>query len=1019
MKKFLSAVLALVLLFSFTACNRDDDNTSSSSAETESGDAFAIEHETIVSIGKSYTVSKAADNEYEDSFGTELCDGVYADVGSSYSDTKFAGFAVSGGSLDVTFDMGEDSKQLYKFGVSYLDTTEAGIGGLGISYVYYTDDLEGKWTRGTLFRAPAHEEGAIQQAWATMDVPVDARYIRFSLKSTAAWLFLDELIIISNTESSSLHANYLTQLDAAYSGSRLSADDLLAGGDDVLRSDPLISATREKSYTVSRAAGTIFPDTDGKLLTDGAEAGAPYESGAFAGYDGSEELTIDISLGDVVEGLSDFTLSMYQQSNLRYMLPYYVDFYVSADGDSYDRIGRVYAPNDLNVTNFTFALHLRKGFTAKAVRFVLVETDTACFLIEEADASFHGEDTTRSLYPPLDLPEVTGPTYWPNPSSSVTNLALGLSYQIVSGTQLSLSEEIDHNTLAEAGVLTDGEYSPDLTFNNGYWNRTRNGGSRSIYFDLGANSSVTGFKINYLQYRSYAIVAPPTTNLYLSEDGVNWYSVGIAVCSPQTDAEAISTELTLETPFEARFACVFFPNNPHTYADEIEIYGSQAITENTKKLSDSGLTPATSNRFMAPSDDILGGVTDMALIYYGTANLDEDFFLPYLAYLDADGNIKDTMFDGFLFLPSPGGDLPSGGFAHEGEQALQNPSKLVDWLYQLEENFKEGQHFDALNKTAAKVKEALSLPADYKFKVYPTIMYPHVTATDFGDIDGDGVSEDFSKLEDRVKAISCYMQMYLDRFDEANYENLSLEGFYWFAEAIAYEQNDTQTLPAVAQAAKEKGTQIFWIPYYVAKGYSTWSSYGFTAAYMQPNYFFNLNRPTSQLYDAAEYIRNLGMGIELEVDNKAISKLPFYRRYMRYLGYGAEAGYMKETIHAYYQGVTAFYDACYSGTEMGRNLYDATYRFIKGTLEPPKRLADVSASCKTGETLHGELLADIEGINMTELTVSAEHGSVMLSPDGEYWYVPHEGFTGTDSFTFRYSDYLLWSEDTTVNITVE
>ena len=56
---------------------------------------------------------------------------------------------------------------------------------------------------------------------------------------------------------------------------------------------------------------------------------------------------------------------------------------------------------------------------------------------------------------------------------------------------------------------------------------------------------------------------------------------------------------------------------------------------------------------------------------------------------------------------------------------------------------------------------------------------------------------------------------------------------------------------------------------------------------------------------------------------------------------------------------------------------------------------------------------------MAELTLSAEHGSVTLDPDGGYWYVPNEGFTGTDSFTFRYSDYLLWSEETTVTVTVE
>ena len=310
MKKLLSALLALVLLFSFAACGGNDGETSD--AETESGEtsgdvsggeAVAIEHETVVSIGKSYTTSIAADSKYEDTFGTELCDGVYADVGSSYGDAKFAGFAVSSSSLDVTFDMGEDFRQLYKFGVSFLNTTEAGIGGLGLSRVYYTDDLEGKWTRGPLFRIAPDQQSEVQLAWATLDAPVDARYVRFSLKGTAAWLFLDELIVISNTEGSSLTANYLTQLDAAYSENRLSADDLLAGSVDIARDDTLVSATKEKSYTVSRAAGTLFPDTDSKLRTDGAEAGATYESGAFAGQNAKRSVGRLLILAGTVCGV--------------------------------------------------------------------------------------------------------------------------------------------------------------------------------------------------------------------------------------------------------------------------------------------------------------------------------------------------------------------------------------------------------------------------------------------------------------------------------------------------------------------------------------------------------------------------------------------------------------------------------------------------------------------------------------------------------------------------------------------
>ncbi|MCH5183402.1 MAG: DUF4855 domain-containing protein [Oscillospiraceae bacterium] len=1037
MKKVLSLLLALLMLaLTLASCKSGEDAGSvdpsaDSSADTESsggsessddpndpnGSLNGERRETVVSIGKPYTVSFNAEPQYEDSFGTELCDGFYADIGASYSDTKFAGFSISGKSLDIIFDMGEDHSRLYKFGISFLNTREAGIGKLGTSRIYYSNDLDDKWTRAGLFYVPQEEEGKTQQVWLTLDEPIDARYIRFSLKGTSSWLFLDELVIIADTAGSSLHANYLTQLDATYNGNHLSQSDLKAGSSAVDRTLTLISATKGKYYSTSYLSNSMFPDRNNALLTDGNEPGANLESESFAGYEGGKELTIDIPLKGTVEGLSEFSLSMFQQANLRYMLPYYVDFYISADGKTYDRIGRVYAPSDLSITNFTFALHLNKGFTAQAVRFVLAESDSLCFLVEEADASYYGVDTTVPLYPELSLPEVKEPVYKQGGSTKVSNLVKGLPYQITSGTPLEYATEIEHNTLADAGVLTDGAYSPNTTYNNGYWNRTRGGGSRSVYFDLGYNASITGFKIDYLQFSSYAIYAPSSTNLYLSVDGVNWYSAGVASCLPSGAAGSVPAELTLEKAYEARFICVSFACTPHAYADEIEIFGTEAVSSGTVKLTESDLQVATKYQYMKPSDKILGGVKDMALIYYGARALDEDFFLPYVAYLDAEGNIKDTLFDGYLFLPTVAGrQLPSGGQPHEA--SADKPTLLIDWMYQFEQDFTKGQHFDALNKTAAKVKEALSLPADYKLKVYATIMYPNVTATDFGDIDNDGVSEDLSKTEDRLKVLDLYMQMYLDRFAEEKYENLSLEGFYWFAESISNQAADVVTLPATAEIAKSKGTQIFWIPYYVASGYSNWNSFGFTAAYMQPNYVFKLTTPISQLYSAASLIKNLGMGVEIEVNGAAVGQLAYYRRYLRYLGYGAEAGYMTESIHAYYQDVTVFYDACYSGTEMGRSLYDATYGFIKGTLKAPEKLPDVTATCEKDGLLHGELLEGLKGFNTAELTVSAEHGSVTVDANGGYWYIPYEGFTGKDTFTFRYSDYLMWSAETTVTITV-
>lgn len=1025
MKKKLSLILALLLLLTCLAACTENVAGTSEGTENDSSDAAAsndestpptveIQYETVVSTGKTYKASVEADSKYDDSYKTELCDGVFAPGESSYTDERFAGYTLSG-TLRVDFEMGGDNKQLYKFGASYFRTNTAGIGSLGTSRIFISQDGE-NWERLGYLRIDSSSfTENTGMAWMTLDVPVDANYVRFELRGTSTWLFLDELVIIANTEGSSINQNYLQQLEASYTGQRPTADDIKLGTTALDRTANEVMISQSRMYSVSRACSKNFPDSDKKdMLTDGVEPGSSYESGAYVGFNGGDELNIDVKLGKVYDGLANFELSMYQMANLHYMLPYYVDVYVTEDDSNFERVGRVYAPSDLSITAFTFSLRLANGVSAKTVRFSLPKTDTDLFLVEEAAVYYYGESLERPLYDPLELPEVTKAEYAKNPSKKEVNLALKRPYQLVSGTDLTYAAESSANTPASKGVLTDGVYSPNTTFNNGYWNQTRNGTSRRVYIDLGYNCSVTGFSINYLNLSNYAICVPNVTTLYLSEDGKTWYPAGMAKCVADTSVtNTVKAEYRLETPVEARFAYVSFACVPHTYADEIEILGTTAITSQTIRLADLKVNAVVENTYCAPDPSRLGGVHDLALIYYNIIKSDEDFYLPYVAYMDEEGNIKDTMFDGYLFLPSVR-SLATGGLPYADEK---NPSKLEDWMYQYNENFKEGRDFDALNKAVGTVKKALSLPDDYKVKVYATIMWPCSTLTDFGDIDGDGVTEDISTMEGLEKVIDVYMSLYLNTFAEKNYENLTFEGFYWFEEAVTH-NSDVPRIQLTARVAESKGSQLFWIPYYTASGFTGWNADGFSVACMQPNYVFRDNVPVSRLYNAANYIRALGMGIEIEIDDTALTQLAYFKRYMRYLGYGIEAGYMKDCIHMYYQSGQAFYNAAHSDSFMARKVYETTYKFIKGLLTIPEKLADSAATCEKDGVLTGTLLPNDGDLRTAKVIVSPQHGTVTVNPDGTYRYVPYAGFTGTDSFEFSYSDYLAWSEPTTVTITV-
>jgi VCBS repeat-containing protein len=54
----------------------------------------------------------------------------------------------------------------------------------------------------------------------------------------------------------------------------------------------------------------------------------------------------------------------------------------------------------------------------------------------------------------------------------------------------------------------------------------------------------------------------------------------------------------------------------------------------------------------------------------------------------------------------------------------------------------------------------------------------------------------------------------------------------------------------------------------------------------------------------------------------------------------------------------------------------------------------------------------------TNLTVNVSHGSMSLSTDGSFGYVPAPNFHGTDSFTYRAYDGVAYSAEATVSITV-
>ncbi|MEG1743907.1 MAG: DUF4855 domain-containing protein, partial [Clostridia bacterium] len=287
------------------------------------------------------------------------------------------------------------------------------------------------------------------------------------------------------------------------------------------------------------------------------------------------------------------------------------------------------------------------------------------------------------------------------------------------------------------------------------------------------------------------------------------------------DESIQKNKLTLKTPVQARFVIFSFNVNAWAGCDELEVFGTKKIGSNVKTLNVSGFDKASLyiNEYKKPATDLLKGISDLCLMYHSKSfDYTSEQLLPYLAYLDKDGKIKDTMFDGFLFLLS--GGFPSGAQGHLA-------STKADWEWQLNQIFAEGKNASALEETAKKVKSALSLGNDYKYKYYLTIYYPHPTATDFGDVDGDGKSENCSIMADRMKVIDWYVKTAQKTIEKADYKNIEFGGFYWFHEALEVDDDSFELLNGASSIVHKSGYDIFWIPYFRSNGYADWAKCGF------------------------------------------------------------------------------------------------------------------------------------------------------------------------------------------------
>ncbi len=377
------------------------------------------------------------------------------------------------------------------------------------------------------------------------------------------------------------------------------------------------------------------------------------------------------------------------------------------------------------------------------------------------------------------------------------------------------------------------------------------------------------------------------------------------------------------------------------------------------------------------SPDALGGYENICLTYTFDTSVSTmgrhgvNDLLPYVAYIDENGSVKDFFFDSYLFLPCVEFG-PSGANMHALES---NPTLAEDWTAYVNDTFADGYNVDALDAAMGTAKKALN-NTDKKAGVFFTILYPCATATNFGTLGGRNLN--FSKQEDRKYAIKWIIDEQLRLYNEAGYENLEVVGFYWLEEYLynrPYNQYiENELFQYASQYLHSLGLKFLWIPYYQAYGYNQWSNLGFDAVCYQPNMYWQGNINYERVQATCDTASSFGMGVEIEADTRVFTDDEYFNRYLIYLEDGMNYGAM-DSIKAYYQDRVSgavYKKACYSNDPRYRTVYNLTYKYAKGTLTQE----DIDKARSSYPVDIGDLEAVSIGKSYTATTPYYENGAL-------------------------------------------
>ena len=776
----------------------------------------------------------------------------------------------------------------------------------------------------------------------------------------------------------------------------------------------------------SRPASSDYPGNGGRALTDGVRTQI-FDTQSWVGFNGREPVTLTFDLGEVVDGLADFEVGAFEERDYGIGLPAAVAVSVSTDGENFSWIGSVLAPAEVSGTEaYPFTLRLAGTVSARYIRYEIGAPSNTWLFIDEVTAVRYGAGAdgdgptsgeVGDYYGDTDIPEITEPEYWDPSESDYTqerNLIAGLPQQIEQLAPFSAEVATTfYNSKEDAAMLTDGKFAGQAAYSDPAYFRFTGGLGRTILYDLGRESAVSSFAGSFLYELSTAVGLPRRLLIKASRNGVDWQTIHVTEAFKTSETAArVEIAEAFDQTYRARYIEFVFPVNTHVYCDELAVYGTKRIPDDAADLvADAVEVAVYPDKYITP-DDFLG-VNNMLLSYNhdpasasgGKTTAEE--YMPFVGYYDRGGKLADTFFDSFLFLPY-------GAYVNEEN------GDFTAWNAYVDNVFAEDANVNALSEAVEQVSEGLG--RDVRVSVFFSILYTWPDKTSFGDVDGDGVVENFTKIEDRKKAIKWIIDEQLSRFEAGGYDNLDLLGFYWYEEQVTYtDPHELELIRYASDYVHSLGYKLMWIPWYCAPGHTDWKELGFDMACMQPNYAFSGQATVERLYDNAETTRRLGMCVEIEIGQ--YDAQADILRYKEYLAVGAETGYM-DAVKCYYQAGMpgAFYAAWKSADPFVNSVYHDTYLFAKGKYDSNEAAggaiadpSDLEMDTSSGRGVTGSLNVETESDYRVRIGISPKYGTLRFG-GGTVTYTPLAGFAGTDTFTV-YLEY-IHGDSKTATVTV-